>query len=157
MKKYNKVVFVCNGNTCRSPIAATIMNSIRKDRELSVLSRGMVVLFDEPYNPKAVAVCSAHDLIMPNNPATQLSKEDFSNDTLVLTMSEKQKNKIYSEFDNAINVYTLSEYAGEQEDIEVPDPCGKGIDEYKKCYDGLCELVSKAAANMFEDENPDEE
>lgn len=153
MKRYSRVIFVCNGNTCRSPIAATIMNSVKKNRELEVLSRGMVVLFDEPYNPKAVAVCAAHDLIMPNNPATQLAKEDFDNDTLVLTMSKTQKDKIYAEYDNAINVYTLAEYAKEPMELEVQDPMGKGIDEYKKCYDSLYELVSKAADRMYESED----
>ncbi|CDD57044.1 putative uncharacterized protein [Bacteroides pectinophilus CAG:437] len=148
MKKYNKVIFVCNGNTCRSPMAATIFSSVKNDDKLLVASRGMVVLFDEPYNPKAVAVCAAHDMIMPNNPATQISADDFGNDTLVLTMSDAQKNKIYAEFDNAINVYTLAEYAGRPEDYEVMDPCGKGIDEYKKCFDGLYELVTGAVAKM---------
>ena len=129
-------------------MAATIFSSVKNDDKLLVASRGMVVLFDEPYNPKAVAVCAAHDMIMPNNPATQISADDFGNDTLVLTMSDAQKNKIYAEFDNAINVYTLAEYAGRPEDYEVMDPCDKGIDEYKKCFDGLYELVTGAAAKM---------
>lgn len=129
-------------------MAATIFSSVKNDDKLLVASRGMVVLFDEPYNPKAVAVCAAHDMIMPNNPATQISADDFGNDTLVLTMSDAQKNKIYAEFDNAINVYTLAEYAGRPEAYEVMDPCGKGIDEYKKCFDGLYELVTGAAAKM---------
>lgn len=129
-------------------MAATIFSSVKNDDKLLVASRGMVVLFDEPYNPKAVAVCAAHDMIMPNNPATQISADDFGNDTLVLTMSDAQKNKIYAEFDNAINVYTLAEYADRPEDYEVMDPCGKGIDEYKKCFDGLYELVTGAAAKM---------
>ena len=129
-------------------MAATIFSSVKNDDKLLVASRGMVVLFDEPYNPKAVAVCAAHDMIMPNNPATQISADDFGNDTLVLTMSDAQKNKIYAEFDNAINVYTLAEYAGRPEDYEVMVPCGKGIDEYKKCFDGLYELVTGAAAKM---------
>ena len=72
-------------------MAATIFSSVKNDDKLLVASRGMVVLFDEPYNPKAVAVCAAHDMIMPNNPATQISADDFGNDTLVLTMSDAQK------------------------------------------------------------------
>ena len=35
-----------------------------------------------------------------------------------------------------------------ERDYEVMDPCGKGIDEYKKCFDGLYELVTGAAAKM---------
>jgi protein-tyrosine phosphatase len=148
--RYNRVIFVCNGNTCRSPIAATIMRDMCRDTDVTVMSRGMVVLFPEPYNPKAVAVCASHGLLMPNNSATQLDGGDFSNDTLILTMSEAQKNKIYAEYENSINVYTLQEYAGEDESAKVDDPYGKGIEEYKQCFDKLHRLVGKAAARLLE-------
>ena len=133
-------------------MAATIMNSIKGESDILVSSRGMVVLFPEPYNPKAVAVASSHGMIMPSKSAKQLEKEDFDNDTLVLTMSEDQKQKIYSEFENAINVYTLQEYVGLDESAGVKDPYGKGIEEYGRCYDQLYELVAKAAAILFEEE-----
>ena len=54
MNTFDKVIFVCNGNTCRSPMAATVMANLKQD--IISESRGMVVLFPEPYNPKAVAV-----------------------------------------------------------------------------------------------------
>ena len=57
MNRFNKVIFICMGNTCRSPMAATIMTKLMPD--IRVESRGMVVLFPEPYNPKAVAVAAA--------------------------------------------------------------------------------------------------
>lgn len=152
MKKYNKIIFVCTANTCRSPMAATIMNSLKGDRDIMVTSRGMVVLFPEPYNPKAIAIVSSHGLIMPSKSSRQLEKEDFNNDTLVLTMSDLHKQKIYATFDNAINVYTLHEYAGvDGQDVE--DPYGKGIDEYSKCYENLFDLISKATDILFEEED----
>lgn len=148
MKKYSKVIFVCNGNTCRSPIAATIMGALYKGRDLNVASRGMVVLFEEPYNPKAIAICFANDYIMPSKSSKQLMKEDFGNDVLVLTMDMLQKNKIYSEYENAINVYTISEYVSEDEENAPIDPYGKGIEEYKNCYERLFVLVSKVAEKL---------
>ena len=151
MKKYSKIIFVCTGNTCRSPMAATIMNSLKEDRDILVSSRGMVVLFPEPYNPKAVAVLSSHGMIMPSNSSRQIEKEDFDNDTLVLTMNTSHKQKIYTEFENAINVYTLQEYVGDEEE-SIPDPYGKGIEEYGRCFDKLYELVSKASDLLFEEE-----
>ena len=152
MKKYSKLIFVCLGNTCRSPIAATILNGLKGDSEILVSSRGMVVLFPEPYNPKAVAVSSSHGMIMPSNSARQLEEEDFGNDTLVLTMTADIKQKIYAEFENPINVYTLQEYAGVEESEAVMDPYGKGIEEYSKCFELLYALVSKVADNLFEEE-----
>lgn len=152
MKKYNKIIFVCTANTCRGPMAATIMNSRKGDRDILVSSRGMVVLFPEPYNPKAVAVASSHGLIMPSKSSKQLEKEDFNNDTLVLTMTNIHKQKIYASFENAINVYTLEEYVG-SDDGDVEDPYGKGIEEYIKCYEKLDALISKAADILFEEED----
>ena len=78
------------------------------------------MLFPEPYNPKAVAVAARHDMIMPSNVSVQVVNDDFGIDTLVLTMNSSMKQKIYDTFDKAINVFTLSELAGEG-DVEVPD------------------------------------
>ena len=31
MNTFDKVIFVCNGNTCRSPMAATVMANLKQD------------------------------------------------------------------------------------------------------------------------------
>lgn len=140
MNRFNKVIFICMGNTCRSPMATTIMTKLMPD--IRVESRGMVVLFPEPYNPKAVAVAARHDMIMPSNVSVQVVNDDFGIDTLVLTMNSSMKQKIYDTFNKAINVFTLSELAGEG-DVEVPDPYGKGVEEYNKCFEQLYSYVEK--------------
>ena len=50
MNRFNKVIFICMGNTCRSPMAATIMTKLMPD--IRVESRGMVVLFPEHTIPR---------------------------------------------------------------------------------------------------------
>lgn len=158
MNTYSRILFVCTGNTCRSPMSATIMQQFMQDTGILTESRGMVVLFPEPYNPKAVAVAARHGMIMPSNSARQLQNSDFDNNTLVLVMNSSMKQKIYKNYDRAINVYTLSEFAGDG-DIEVADPYGRGIDEYNKCFEQLYVLIEKAAdairRNMEEEENDD--
>ena len=148
MSNINKVIFVCVGNTCRSPMAATIMSTFLQGTDILVQSRGMVVLFPEPYNPKAVAVASKHGMIMVSDSTKQIEKEDFDNNTLVLVMNSNMKKKLYDKYDRAINVYTLSEYAGEG-DIEVLDPYGNGMEEYNKCFEQLYILLEKAARNII--------
>ena len=59
-------------------------------------------------------------------------------------MKSQRKQKIYDEFSEAINVYTLSEYAGEPEQ-DIEDPYGKGIEEYNACFEMICRLVGKVA------------
>lgn len=152
MSNINKVIFVCVGNTCRSPMAATIMSTFLQGTDILVQSRGMVVLFPEPYNPKAVAVASKHGMIMVNDSAMQIENEDFDNNTLVLVMNSTMKKKLYDKYDRAINVYTLSEYAGEG-DIEVLDPYGKGMEEYNRCFEQLYILIEKAVRNIIGQES----
>jgi protein-tyrosine-phosphatase len=120
------------------------MQKFMQGTDILVESRGMVVLFPEPYNPKAVAVAAGHNMIMPSNSTIQLTNEDFDNNVLVLAMDKAMKQKIYETYDRAINVYTLGEYAGES-DREVPDPYGRGIEEYNRCFEELYELIEKAA------------
>ena len=148
MNTYNKIIFVCMGNTCRSPMAATIMQNRLSKYDVIVESRGMVVLFEEPYNPKAVAVAASHNMIMPSNNAIQIANNDFGKDTLVLVMNASMKQKLYDSFDRAINVYTLCEFCGEPEE-EVQDPYGKGIEEYNVCFEQLQHLVDIAADNII--------
>ena len=130
MNTYSRILFVCAGNTCRGPMAATIMQQFVQDMGILTDSRGMVVLFPEPYNPKAVAA--------------QLENTDFDNNTLVLVMNQSMKQKIYESYDRAINVYTLGEFAGAGE-TEIADPYGRGIDEYNQCFEQLYVLIEKAA------------
>ena len=47
MHTYSRILFVCAGNTCRGPMAATIMQQFVQDMGILTDSRGMVVLFPE--------------------------------------------------------------------------------------------------------------
>ncbi|MBQ4284230.1 MAG: protein tyrosine phosphatase [Lachnospira sp.] len=137
-------------------MAATIMENLLQGKDILVGSRGMVVLFPEPYNPKAVAVAASYGLIMPSNNAVQIDSRDFGSDTLVLVMNQGMKQKLYDTFDRAINVYTLCEFVREPEE-EVADPYGRGADEYKACFEKLQFLVSKAAQRIIDNMNEEEE
>ena len=106
MNTYSRILFVCAGNTCRGPMAATIMQQFIQDMGILTESRGMVVLFPEPYNPKAVAVCAGHGMIMPSNSAAQLENSDFDNNTLMCIRSaslpERAKQKLQTRMDGAL-------------------------------------------------------
>ena len=50
---FRKLIFVCRDNLCRSPVAEAIMKNISRIKDLEIVSKGIIVLFPEPYNPKA--------------------------------------------------------------------------------------------------------
>lgn len=150
MVKYEKIIFVCTGNTCRSPMAETIYHQFETNSKLKVLSRGLVVLFPEPVNPKANIVLHNHGLSLDEHVSTQLDVQDMSEETLVLTMTEKQRNTIREDYGFFDNVYTIKEFVGESGD--VTDPYGATLVEYEDCYVELARLVKKTVYKLNEEE-----
>lgn len=144
MNTFNKIIVVSNEDKSRGPMAAAILGSLLKDRGFMIESRGLVVLFPEPYNPKAIETGKEKGMHLQSTFSRQLDASDFGMNTLVLTMEEKQKEKIYSKFSTARNVFTLCEFAGETDKI-LPNPYGKDETAYRECFDELYGVVFKAS------------
>jgi len=149
MAKYNKLIFVCTGNTCRSPMAEVVFKNLDQESEIKVFSRGLVVLFGEPINPKAEVVLKKHDLEINNHISKGLKESEIDDSTLILTMTEAHKRRIMEANTNVGNVYTIKEYAGETGD--VVDPYGGTLVEYEECYIELARLAKKTVYKLNED------
>ena len=77
MKNYDKLIFVGSGNTALSPMAEAILQKKFKIEDILIESRGLVVLFPEPVNPKAEAILVSHGLSMKDYRSQALKDEDF--------------------------------------------------------------------------------
>lgn len=149
MIKYEKIIFVCTSNTSRSVMAETIYKSLETNSDIEVISRGLVVLFPEPSNPKAVIVMDNHHLSIKDHTSILLKQEDFDEDTLLLTMNVQQKEKLKEDFGLDFNIFTLKEFIGESGD--VIDPYGKTLVEYEECYIELARLLKKTVYKLNKD------
>lgn len=149
MGKFNKLIFVCTGNTCRSPMAEAIYKNLEKVSDMKVMSRGLVVLFSEPLNPKAEIVLKKHDLELNNHVSKGLKASDIDESTIILTMTASQKKKVLELYPEVKDVYTIKEFAGEIGD--VMDPYGQTLMEYEECYIELGRLVKKTLYKLNEE------
>lgn len=149
MAKYSKLIFVCTGNTCRSPMAETIFKSLDTNSDMKVCSRGLVVLFSEPSNPKAEMVLQNHNLVLKNHVSKPLRQSEINDTTLILTMTESQKKQLMQNFQLTEHIYTIKEYAGELGD--VTDPYGGTLVDYEECYVELARLVKKTVYQLNEE------
>lgn len=144
--QFTKLIFLSTDNTCSSPLAEAIYYSLVPEGELEVISRGLVVLFEEPINPKIALVAQNHQLLLEGYRSIALSNEEITKETLILTMSQKQKQTVLEDFMDANYVYALNEFVGEIEEIFTP--YGEGLLEYEEFYLSMVRMVKKVVLRL---------
>ncbi len=142
MKRYDQIIFVCTSNTLLSPAAEGIYRNNASEWMPKAISRGLVVLFEEPIHPKCNVLLTKNGFsISGHSQSRQLTKEDITDNSLILTMTLSEKVKLIEELGHEKNVYTIGEFVGE--DTDITDPSGGEEEKYKECFDGLMLRVNK--------------
>ena len=120
-----KICFVCHANICRSFSAECFLKDFLSKAgrgDIEVISRGIFAqsYFEVP--SKITSFLASKGIKQPSHTATLLTRQDMQNCSLVLTMTEDQKEYIldnYSEFSD--KVFTLHEYVyGKEQSIKDP-------------------------------------
>ena len=150
LQKYRRILFVSKSDSCRGPMAAELLLHEKLTKEYKIGSRGLVVLFPEPANPKAEAIMRSQQMTLEKHEATQLTEEDLDEDTLILTMEDSYKWKIVSDYENVKNVYNLGEFVDDER--EVSSAHGQPLVSYGENFELLKELIEKLARKLNEEE-----
>lgn len=140
MKRFSQIIFLCTTNTFLSPLAEAIYRKNSPEWMPKVISRGLVVLFEEPINPKCDVLLTQNGfMISGHGQARQLKQEELVTDSLVLTMTLSEKVKLTEDFSFEDNVYTIGEFVGSDTDMISP------VDEeqYRECFEELVVRVNK--------------
>ncbi len=146
MGRYQKLIFVSMDGTCRSILAKAIYDKINSQNGLETESRGLVVLFSEPVNQKAVAIAKSKGIDIDGEQSELLVAEDFSDDTIVLVMTDLLKKQVYDKFENALNVYSIREFTEEAVDVETL--FGGELVDYGLGYEYLEKLIEKVSEKI---------
>lgn len=147
------ILFVCTGNTCRSPMAQGLLEDMarKKDLDIVVRSAGVFALDGQSVSREAVQVLREEGINISHHRANMIYRDLVEESDLILTMSKSHKEALLSKYDFIEGkVFTLKEYAyGLEEDIL--DPFGRGIDVYRhtkeEIKDALEEIIYKGGFN----------
>ena len=126
-----RIIFVCTGNTCRSPMAESIATRLMPEHEIE--SRGLMASEGALVSSHTKKVLKTHAYPEPSS-AQQFHQEDLKAD-FILTMTREHKVWIEHYFGQQQHVYPLKDYLNEASDI--PDPFGKTYEMYQHLFHQL--------------------
>lgn len=140
---YN-LLFVCTGNTCRSPLAEAIARAAieRRDwRHVRTRSAGTAALDGAPASPAAVQVAAEHDLDLDAHEARSLTPELLEWADLILTMGPSHLMAV-SASGAGEKVALLTDFLeGEGLGEAVEDPFGGDLETYRRAYSQIAEAI----------------
>lgn len=139
-----KIVFVCTGNTCRSPMAMFLFNKIAKERNLNWLadSAGLAACGD-PINPNSAKSLAKIGIENIDYTSKRLNYYMVDDADLIAVMTNEHKNTLLNAEVDEEKILVLAD--------GIPDPYGGDEELYYSCLqkisEGIEELLKGDAFN----------
>jgi len=138
-----KILFVCTGNTCRSPMAQAMAAQLLGEK-FDVISAGLMAMPNSAASAHAIAVMNERNIDLSKHKSQLVTEALIKESDLILTMTTSHKEALLQSAGN--KVHTLGEYAGSN--TSVSDPFGGDLKVYRACADEIYELLEKIKQSL---------
>ncbi|ERS91440.1 low molecular weight protein-tyrosine-phosphatase [Halomonas sp. PBN3] len=142
---FDRLLIVCTGNICRSPVAEALLRRALPDKRLS--SAGLGALVGHGVEPTARELAEADGLDVAGHQARQLTREMLAQADLILVMSQGQRRAIGELAPEALGKTMLlgKWLPGEP---EIPDPYRKSREAFEHVHELLKAAVGEWAGKL---------
>ncbi len=144
-----KILMVCLGNICRSPLAEGILKSKVSPEEVYVDSAGTAGYHvGELPDKRSVAVAKKYGIDITDQRSRKFSVADFDNFDIIYAMDESNFHNIVSlarNDEDAEKVKLILQEVSENETLSVPDPYYGGDQGFENVYamlDEACDIIA---------------
>lgn len=137
------ILFICTGNTCRSPMAEGLMKQIAQNANLQVQvqSAGVAAFPGSPASTHTDTILKSRG-IHQNHVSQPVTPELVQWSDLILTMTESHKKILCRHFPGGEEkVFTVNEFADDKGD--VTDPYGGSLEVYQETERDLEAVLNK--------------
>lgn len=149
MKSASRVLFVCTGNTCRSPMAKAIADHWAAHEKISwsTDSAGVSAIPGMPMAAQAIATLAARGISTPRHSSHLLTMQSINEFKVIYTMTEAHRRLILEKFHvHSDRVQVLRAAAG-LKPLDIADPIGGSDTDYENCADAIEESIRAILAN----------
>lgn len=159
-----RILMVCTGNTCRSPMAEWILRRGLEEAGLGglteVQSAGLAAMRGEGLSPGAARALSKRGIVAQDHAAEPVTDGAVASADVVLTMTRGHKRDLLARFPEADGkVWTLREYAAGPDGVaalsdaeaDIPDPFGGGEGAYESAAARIGEACVRVAHRLARD------
>lgn len=127
-----RILIVCVGNICRSPMAEALLRAHLRGRNVTIESAGLAALVGKPIDADAAAVLAGHGLAAEAHVARKLTPELLSAADLVLVMDQRQLSAVRAIAPQATGkTFLLGRWI---DDADIPDPYGQARHVFEQTF-----------------------
>ena len=146
-----KILMVCLGNICRSPLAEGILKNKAKNLDLIIDSAGTANYHvGKKPDIRSIEIAKKHDIDIKNQIARQFTKNDFINFDVIYAMDKKNYHDIIQKASSKLEIEKVKLILSESNiNLDcVPDPYYGGKNGFHDVYSMLDEACEKIITNI---------
>lgn len=147
-----KILFVCLGNICRSPLGEGIFRDfiVKQNRDdtffLDSAGTGKWHVGSPPHEDSQ-RIAAEYGIDISKQRARQVQREDFNAFDFIIAMDRQNRRDLKKiTRDGTARIHCLREFDPIQGDLDVPDPYFGGYDGFQEVFT----IIERCCAGLFE-------